>query len=258
MNKIDRETLFHKYLLNEATIEERAIVDGLIADNQEFASEFETQKMLLGFVHSTKRRELKNRFARIQQQIKEEENGSPPIELTIEKNIESPVRTRIWELKSFRYAASVVGLLICAYGIWLVMKPTNVRVSVNPKDSTNVGIDTSDKRVLPNKSPAITKYNKMIGPKFLPSYDYNDSGLGFAKENNYSDSILVIFSKGTSMSYSFQDTIKISTPEPFDDNQKWKVYFDRPNGFYILTDEKDRYYIEKGSINKPLIKTLRK
>lgn len=248
MNEIERDKLYERYLLNEATDEERKQVIDLITTNEKYKAEFESQKKLIGIIHNAKRSDLKAKFSQIQNELEEEEKiAIKPLEI-----IKGGSSKSFWEQNYFRYAASVIGVLLIGYGIWTITKPTDTIVVIKKDDSTQNVIDTN--KVLPNienQNPIITKNTQLKGKMYLPTYE--DSGLGFAKDKKYTDSILVVFRKSDTPQYKFKDTLIISTPKPLINNAKWKILFDRENGQYILSNSKTEYVLEKGSSDeKPL------
>jgi len=245
MNKTDRENLFQNYLLNEATPEERTIVDEMITSNEGYKAEFESQKILIGFIHNSRRLELRNKFSKIQQELKEKEKS-----LTIVGKTKP-----LWEQNYFRYAASSIGLLLIGYAIWMAIKPTETNIVAKKDDSIKNVIDTNKiLQKIDNQNPLITKNLPLKGKLYLPSYEYEDNGLGFAKDKKYTDSILVVFRKSDTPQYKFKDTLIISTPKPIINNSKWKILYDRENGLYILSKGKTAYVLEKGSNDEKLLK----
>ncbi|MEI7586310.1 hypothetical protein [Runella sp.] len=244
MNEIERDELYEKYLMGEANETERQQVEGMIASNEAYRAEFETQKILLAHIRQNRRRELKNMFAEFEEEMKDQE-----VKI---------INVNWWQRSEVRLAAAITGvLLVAGILVWNNWPKTGDEIA-GKDDSTKIVKDSTLKQQfeVPKTPEQIAqdtpKQRRMEGTMSLPIYESSDSGMGFGKNQKAKDSLVVRFEKAGSPAYEFGDTLIISVPSPFVYSLKWRIVYDRLNDTYYFTDGKIRYALVKGA-KEPLV-----
>lgn len=244
MNEIERDELYEKYLMGEANETERQQVEAMIASNETYRAEFDTQKILLAHIQQNRRRELKDMFAEFEDEMKDQEV--------------KVIHVNWWQRSGVRYAAAITGILLVAgILVWNNWPKTGDEIA-GKDDSTKIVKDSTLKQQLeaPKAPEQIAqdtpKQRPMEGTMSLLIYESSDSGMGFGKNQKAKDTLVVRFEKADSPMYEFGDTLTISVPSPFVYSSKWRIVYDRLNDTYYFTDGKIRYALVKGA-KEPLV-----